>query len=78
MNRYLLHFRVFNSTKVHDVWIKENGSVSLFLEDILKSWNVDDTSYEHFFYHGENAFVVDVNKTWKKNHILPGDHLILL
>ena len=78
MSRYLLHFRVLNRLKIHDVWIDENGKISMFLEDILQSWEIDQSTYQHFLYHCELKQVVDTTTTWKKNQILPGDHLILL
>ncbi|MGM9946475.1 hypothetical protein [Floccifex sp.] len=78
MNRILLHIKVFTHPYPHDVWMQEDGQVENFIKDVTKKWLCEKYTFDHFMYHVETKRVLENDKTWKENRVLPGDHLLLI
>jgi hypothetical protein len=77
MNDFLVHIKVFDCVRVHDVWIGENSIIQDFILDIVHSWFHGKFNYEHVCYHVEKDRILSSASTWADNEVLPGDHLIL-
>lgn len=77
MHEFMLHIRIFTEEKIHHVWIRNTYTVQEFLSDIQKSWKLESTDFEHFFYHLESGRILKPEWTFYKNTVVSGDHCIL-
>lgn len=77
MNDFLVHIKVFDQKKIHDVWVGQNSIIRDFIADIEHSWFQGNFNYEHFCYHVEGERILAGNHSWLDNDVLPGDHFIL-
>lgn len=77
MNDFLVHIKVFDQKKAHDVWVGKDSVIDDFMTDIEHSWYQGEYNYRHFCYHVEKERILSPEGTWSSNNVLPGDHLIL-
>lgn len=73
----LVHIKVFNQEKQYDVWIEEDCKVNDFLEDVVGSWLKKRYAYEHFLYHIDERKLLANQLSFKENHVIHSDQLIL-
>ena len=77
MDELMIHIRIFTEDKIHHVWIRDTYAVRDFLKDIQKSWHLENTNFEHFFYHIESNRILDPGQSFYDNIVMTGDHCIL-
>lgn len=77
MQEVMVHIQVFTQEKTHHVWIRDTYIIRDFLQDIQDSWILENTSFEHFFYHVESNCVLDSTLSFRQNQVVSGDHCIL-
>ena len=73
----LIHVKIFNQDKEFDVWIENSCIIEDFINDITKLWFKDTYMYEHFLYHTIEKRILNNNKSFKENHVIQSDRLIL-
>lgn len=73
----LIHIKVFNQEKAYDVWIEEDCKVNDFIEDVIQLWFKEQYAYEHFLYHIDEEKILVSHLSFKENHVIHSDQLIL-
>lgn len=73
----LIHIKVFNLEKAYDVWIEEDCKVNDFIEDVIHLWFKEQYAYEHFLYHIDEKKILVSHLSFKENHVIHSDQLIL-